>query len=170
MRAFCQAFPSERLDELDYTLSRMDGFIAFERANSGRDASEHRGSSRRRNRQGSHGRGGQGAQAELGNAQPYALHEAAIGGAGYDAAGDPQEVMVRVAREYPDVKLSHMYVDAAAMALVRNAKQFDVVVCGNVFDDIQSDAAAMLTGSNGMRRTGTEEMGDAVAKAIRHAG
>ncbi len=90
--------------------------------------------------------------------------------AGYDAAGDLPEVMVRVAREYPDVKLSHMYVDAAAMALVRNAKQFDVVVCGNVFDDIQSDAAAMLTGSIGMRRTGTEEMGDAVAKAIRHAG
>jgi isocitrate/isopropylmalate dehydrogenase len=109
-------------------------------------------------------------KAVLGNAQPYALHEAAIGGAGYDAAGDPQEVMVRVAREYPDVELSHMYVDAAAMALVRDAKQVDVVVCGNVFDDIQSDAAAMLTGSIGMRRTGTEEMGDAVAKAIRHAG
>lgn len=167
-------------------------------------------------------------KAVLGNAQPYALHEAAIGGAGYE--------------------LSHMYVDAAAMALMRNPKQFDVMVCGNVFGDILSDAAAMLTGSigmlpsaslgydkkglyepvhgtapdiagknianplasilsaammlrhsfameegavrieqavrsvlregyrtvdifqPGMRRTGTEEMGDAVAKAIRHSG
>jgi 3-isopropylmalate dehydrogenase len=159
-----------------------------------------------------------------------------------------REVMVRVAREYPDVELSHMYVDAAAMALMRNPKQFDVMVCGNVFGDILSDAAAMLTGSigmlpsaslgydkkglyepvhgtapdiagknianplasilsaammlrhsfameecavrieqavrsvlregyrtadifqPGMRRAGTEEMGDAVAKAIRHSG
>lgn len=52
--------------------------------------------------------------------------------------------------EYPDVELSHMYVDNAAMQLVRAPKQFDVVVTGNMFGDILSDAAAMLTGSIGM--------------------
>ena len=52
--------------------------------------------------------------------------------------------------EYPDVALSHMYVDNAAMQLVRNPKQFDVVVTGNIFGDILSDCAAMLTGSLGM--------------------
>ncbi len=61
-----------------------------------------------------------------------------------------REVVTRVGREYPDVVLSHMYVDAAAMALMRNPKQFDVMVTGNVFGDILSDAAAMLTGSIGM--------------------
>jgi 3-isopropylmalate dehydrogenase len=61
-----------------------------------------------------------------------------------------REVMVRLGREYPDVDLSHLYVDAAAMALMRNPKQFDVMVTGNIFGDILSDAAAMLTGSIGM--------------------
>jgi 3-isopropylmalate dehydrogenase len=54
------------------------------------------------------------------------------------------------AKEYPDVALSHMYVDNAAMQLVRAPKQFDVLVTGNLFGDILSDAAAMLTGSIGM--------------------
>ncbi|ATJ83109.1 3-isopropylmalate dehydrogenase [Halomonas beimenensis] len=61
-----------------------------------------------------------------------------------------REVMERLAAEYPDVELSHMYVDNAAMQLVRAPKQFDVVVTGNMFGDILSDAAAMLTGSIGM--------------------
>ncbi len=61
-----------------------------------------------------------------------------------------REVMVEVGRGYPDVELSHLYVDAASMALVRNPRQFDVMVAGNVFGDILSDAAAMLTGSIGM--------------------
>ena len=61
-----------------------------------------------------------------------------------------REVMDRLASEYPDVELSHMYVDNAAMQLVRAPKQFDVVVTGNMFGDILSDAAAMLTGSIGM--------------------
>jgi 3-isopropylmalate dehydrogenase len=61
-----------------------------------------------------------------------------------------REVMTRVGRDYPDVELKHLYVDAAAMALMRNPRQFDVVVCGNMFGDILSDAAAMLTGSIGM--------------------
>ncbi|GAB1257130.1 3-isopropylmalate dehydrogenase [Aurantivibrio plasticivorans] len=61
-----------------------------------------------------------------------------------------REVMDELAKEYPDVELSHMYVDNAAMQLVRAPKQFDVVVTGNMFGDILSDAAAMLTGSIGM--------------------
>lgn len=61
-----------------------------------------------------------------------------------------REVMARLASEYPDVELSHMYVDNAAMQLVRAPKQFDVIVTGNMFGDILSDAAAMLTGSIGM--------------------
>ena len=61
-----------------------------------------------------------------------------------------REVMERLAPESPDVELSHMYVDNAAMQLVRAPKQFDVVVTGNMFGDILSDAAAMLTGSIGM--------------------
>ena len=61
-----------------------------------------------------------------------------------------REVITRLGREYPDVALSHMYVDAAAMALLRNPTQFDVIVTGNIFGDILSDAAAMLTGSIGM--------------------
>ncbi|HIP81021.1 MAG TPA: 3-isopropylmalate dehydrogenase [Leucothrix mucor] len=61
-----------------------------------------------------------------------------------------REVVERVAKEYPEVELSHMYVDNAAMQLVKEPKQFDVVVTGNMFGDILSDAAAMLTGSIGM--------------------
>lgn len=61
-----------------------------------------------------------------------------------------REVVVRIGREYPEVELSHMYVDNAAMQLVRAPKQFDVIVTGNIFGDILSDAAAMLTGSIGM--------------------
>src|SRR3954468_2877782 len=61
-----------------------------------------------------------------------------------------REVVKDVARKYPDVELSHMYVDNAAMQLVRNPKQFDVIVTGNMFGDILSDEASMLTGSIGM--------------------
>jgi len=61
-----------------------------------------------------------------------------------------RQVISGLAREYGDVELSHMYVDNAAMQLVRNPKQFDVLVTGNMFGDILSDAAAMLTGSIGM--------------------
>jgi len=61
-----------------------------------------------------------------------------------------REVVERVGKQYPDVKLSHMYVDNAAMQLVRWPKQFDVMLCGNMFGDIISDEAAMLTGSLGM--------------------
>jgi len=60
------------------------------------------------------------------------------------------EVVDRVGKEYPEVELSHMYVDNAAMQLVKEPKQFDVMVTGNMFGDILSDAAAMLTGSIGM--------------------
>ncbi|WP_420496964.1 3-isopropylmalate dehydrogenase [Spongiibacter nanhainus] len=61
-----------------------------------------------------------------------------------------REVIQDMAKDYPDVELSHMYVDNAAMQLVRAPKQFDVMVTGNMFGDILSDAAAMLTGSIGM--------------------
>lgn len=61
-----------------------------------------------------------------------------------------REIMDEVAKDYPGVELSHMYVDNAAMQLVRAPKQFDVMVTGNMFGDILSDAAAMLTGSIGM--------------------
>ena len=61
-----------------------------------------------------------------------------------------REVVSRVAKEYPSVELSHMYVDNAAMQLVRAPKQFDVILTGNIFGDILSDEASMLTGSIGM--------------------
>jgi 3-isopropylmalate dehydrogenase len=61
-----------------------------------------------------------------------------------------RETVTAVGRDYPEVELSHMYVDNAAMQLVRAPKQFDVMVTGNMFGDILSDAAAMLTGSIGM--------------------
>lgn len=61
-----------------------------------------------------------------------------------------REVMERVAKEYPEVELSHMYVDNAAMQLIRAPKQFDVIVTGNIFGDILSDEASMLAGSLGM--------------------
>ncbi|MCI8855296.1 MAG: 3-isopropylmalate dehydrogenase [Clostridiaceae bacterium] len=61
-----------------------------------------------------------------------------------------RETVTRVAGEYPDVTLNHMYVDNAAMQLVRNPGQFDVIVTGNLFGDILSDEASMITGSIGM--------------------
>jgi len=61
-----------------------------------------------------------------------------------------REVMIETAKDYPEIQLSHMYVDNAAMQLVRAPKQFDVIVTTNMFGDILSDAAAMLTGSIGM--------------------
>ena len=61
-----------------------------------------------------------------------------------------REVMEKVAKEYSDIELSHMYVDNASMQLVRAPKQFDVMVTTNMFGDILSDCAAMLTGSIGM--------------------
>ena len=61
-----------------------------------------------------------------------------------------REVVIEVAKDYPDVALSHMYVDNAAMQLVRAPRQFDVILTGNLFGDILSDEASMLTGSIGM--------------------
>ncbi len=61
-----------------------------------------------------------------------------------------RDVVIGIAKEYPDVELSHMYVDNAAMQLVKWPKQFDVILCENMFGDILSDEAAMLTGSLGM--------------------
>ncbi|MDC0196257.1 isocitrate/isopropylmalate family dehydrogenase, partial [Gammaproteobacteria bacterium] len=61
-----------------------------------------------------------------------------------------REEMIKVGAGYPNIELSHMYVDNAAMQLVRNPKQFDVIVTTNMFGDILSDCAAMLTGSLGM--------------------
>ncbi len=61
-----------------------------------------------------------------------------------------RDVVTEVSRDYPEVELNHMYVDNAAMQLVRNPRQFDVIVTGNLFGDILSDLAAMLTGSIGM--------------------
>ncbi len=61
-----------------------------------------------------------------------------------------KDVVTEVGKEYPDVELDHMYVDNAAMQLVKAPKKFDVIVTGNMFGDILSDAAAMLTGSIGM--------------------
>jgi 3-isopropylmalate dehydrogenase len=61
-----------------------------------------------------------------------------------------KDVVTEIAKQYPDVALDHMYVDNAAMQLVKEPKKFDVVVTGNMFGDILSDAAAMLTGSIGM--------------------
>lgn len=67
-----------------------------------------------------------------------------------ECSGLWREVVTRVGESYPDVALTHLYVDNAAMQLVRAPKQFDVVVTGNMFGDILSDQAAMLTGSIGM--------------------
>ena len=60
------------------------------------------------------------------------------------------QVVTRIGEKYPEVELSHMYVDNAAMQLIRQPKAFDVIVTGNIFGDILSDAGAMLTGSLGM--------------------
>ena len=61
-----------------------------------------------------------------------------------------REVAIEVGKDYPDVQLTHQYVDNAAMQLLKNPKQFDVIVTGNMFGDILSDEASMLTGSIGM--------------------
>lgn len=61
-----------------------------------------------------------------------------------------REVVIEVSKEYPDVELNHIYVDNATMQLVRDPHQFDVMLCGNMFGDIISDEAAMLTGSMGL--------------------
>ena len=61
-----------------------------------------------------------------------------------------REVVTEVSMDFPDVELQHLFVDAAVMELMRKPKQFDVIVTGNIFGDILSDAAAMLTGSIGM--------------------
>ena len=58
--------------------------------------------------------------------------------------------MIELSADYPEVELSHMYVDNAAMQLVRNPKQFDVIVTGNIFGDILSDTASMVVGSIGL--------------------
>ena len=61
-----------------------------------------------------------------------------------------KDVVTRVGKEYPEVELTHMYIDNAAMQLIRNPKFFDTIVTGNIFGDILSDEASMLTGSLGM--------------------
>lgn len=61
-----------------------------------------------------------------------------------------RDIVEEVAKEYPEVELTHMYVDNAAMQLIRDPKQFDVVLTGNIFGDILSDAASMLSGSIGL--------------------
>ncbi len=61
-----------------------------------------------------------------------------------------RDIVEEVAKEYPEVELSHMYVDNAAMQLIRDPKQFDVILTGNIFGDILSDAASMLSGSIGL--------------------
>ena len=61
-----------------------------------------------------------------------------------------REVVTDISKQYPEVKLSHLYVDNAAMQLVKNPHQFDVMLCGNMFGDILSDETAMLTGSMGL--------------------
>ena len=61
-----------------------------------------------------------------------------------------REIVAGIAKDYPEVELTNMYVDNAAMQLVKNPKQFDVILCGNMFGDILSDEASMITGSLGM--------------------
>ncbi len=69
-------------------------------------------------------------------------------------------VMIELSKEYPDVELTHMYVDNAAMQLVRNPAQFDTIVTGNLFGDILSDEAAIITGSIGMLPSASLGSGD----------
>ena len=61
-----------------------------------------------------------------------------------------RETVEEIGKEYPEVELTHMYVDNAAMQLIRDPKQFDVILTGNIFGDILSDAASMLSGSIGL--------------------
>jgi len=78
-----------------------------------------------------------------------------------ETSGLWREVVLEVAKDYPDVELDHMYVDNCAMQLVRDPAQFDVIVTGNIFGDIISDEASMLTGSIGMLPSAS--LGDGVA-------
>jgi len=78
-----------------------------------------------------------------------------------ETSGLWREVVLEVARDFPDVELDHMYVDNCSMQLIRNPAQFDVIVTGNIFGDILSDEAAMLTGSIGMLPSAS--LGDGVA-------
>jgi 3-isopropylmalate dehydrogenase len=78
-----------------------------------------------------------------------------------------QTVMALQKAEYPDIALTHMYADNCAMQLAKNPKQFDVIVTGNLFGDILSDLAAMLTGSLGMLPSAT--LGAVDASGRRHA-
>ena len=71
-----------------------------------------------------------------------------------------REIVEEIAKEYPEVELTHMYVDNAAMQLIREPKQFDVILTGNIFGDILSDAASMLSGSIGLLPSAS--MGDGV--------
>lgn len=61
-----------------------------------------------------------------------------------------REVVEEIAKDYPDVELSHMYIDNATMQLIKDPAQFDVMLCSNIFGDIISDECAMITGSMGM--------------------
>ena len=70
-----------------------------------------------------------------------------------------RDVMIEIGREYPDVELSHMYVDNAAMQLVKNPGQFDVIVTGNMFGDILSDQASMCVGSIGLLASASMAVG-----------
>lgn len=70
-----------------------------------------------------------------------------------------RDVMIEVAKDYPDVELSHMYVDNAAMQLVKNPGQFDVIVTGNLFGDILSDQASMCVGSIGLLASASMAVG-----------
>jgi len=78
-----------------------------------------------------------------------------------ETSGLWREVVLEVAADYPDVELDHMYVDNCSMQLIRNPAQFDVIVTGNIFGDIISDEASMLTGSIGMLPSAS--LGDGVA-------
>ncbi|MEO8071102.1 MAG: isocitrate/isopropylmalate family dehydrogenase, partial [Acidobacteriota bacterium] len=71
-----------------------------------------------------------------------------------------RELVSAVAKQYPDVVCSHMYADNAAMQLVKNPRQFDVMLCGNLFGDILSDECAMLTGSMGLLPSASLSEGD----------
>ena len=84
--------------------------------------------------------------ASRGNKQLFSLHKANV----LETSRFWREVVIEVAKSYPDVELSHMLVDNCAMQLVRNPRQFDVIVTENMFGDILSDEASMLTGSLGM--------------------
>ena len=78
-----------------------------------------------------------------------------------------RDVVIEVAAEYPDVELDHMYVDNAAMQLVRDPGQFDVIVTGNLFGDILSDQASMCVGSIGLLASASARRD---ADRIRHQG